>query len=140
MFSSNLLARIKELHLPLGQYVVVGSGTLDVLGIRLAGDIDIAVMPELFNKLQKDGSWEEEERYGKIFFKKNGIDIIPKLFWKKYLTTTSQAIASALIIDGVAFMNLGELKRFKKALGREKDISDITFIEQYEKKIEKDIL
>lgn len=136
----DILARIKELDFPFGQYVVVGSGTLDALGIRPACDIDIAVTPELFNKLQKDGDWEEEKRYGKIFLKKNDVEIIPQLSWEEYPTTASQAIASALVINGIPFMNLEELKKFKKALGRVKDKNDIDLIEQYEKKIKKGIL
>jgi hypothetical protein len=100
----------------------------------------MTLMPELFNELHKDGSWEEEERYGKIFLKKDDVEIIPRLSWEGYSATTSQAIASALIIAGVPFMNLEELKKFKKALGREKDINDIILIEQYEKELKKDIL
>ena len=113
--------------------MIVGSGALDALGIRSANDIDIAITPELFKTLQASGEWEQEEQYGKLFLKQNGIDIIPQLSWKEYPTTTKEAIASALIIDGIPFMNLEELKKFKLALGREKDKADIVLIEKYQK-------
>ncbi|MGC9968411.1 MAG: histidine phosphatase family protein [Minisyncoccia bacterium] len=132
MPSPDIFARIKALNLPFGQYVVVGSGTLEALGIRPANDLDIAVTQELFEKLRKDGSWKEEERYGKAFLMKSGIDIILQLSWDAYPTTTAEAIASALVIDGVPFMSIKELKRFKRALGREKDMADIALIEEYE--------
>jgi inorganic pyrophosphatase len=128
----NIVERIKELNFPIGQYVIIGSGPLDALGIRTANDIDIAVTPELFKTLRTSGEWEEEERYGKIFLKRSGVDINPELCWSDYLTTTEEAIASALVIDGVPFMNLEELKRFKTALGREKDKADIALIEKYQ--------
>jgi hypothetical protein len=128
----NIVERIKKLNLPVGHYVVVGSGVMDALGMRRAHDIDIAVTPELFKTLRTSGAWEEEERHGKIFLKQDGIDIIPELSWPEYPTTTEEAIASALIIDDVPFMNLEELKKFKTALGREKDKAAIALIENYQ--------
>jgi hypothetical protein len=130
----NIIERIKELNFPAGQYVIIGSGPMDALGIRPAKDIDIAVMPELFKTLRASGEWEEEERYGKIFLMRDGgLNINPELSWSDYPTTTAEAIASALVIDGVSFMNLEELKRFKTALGREKDKADVVLIEAYQR-------
>ncbi len=129
----NIIERIKELNFPTGQYVIIGSGPLEAMGIRSAHDIDIAVTPELFETLRASGEWEEEERYGKIFLKRGSLDINPELSWSDYPTTTKEAIASALVIDGVSFMNLEELKKFKTALGREKDKADIALIESYQR-------
>jgi hypothetical protein len=131
----NIIERVKELNFPPRQYVIIGSGPMDVLGIRPAHDIDIAVMPELFKTLRASGEWKEEERYGKIFLMRDGgLDINPELSWADYPTTTAEAIASAFVIDGISFMNLEELKRFKTALGREKDKADVTLIEAYQQK------
>jgi inorganic pyrophosphatase len=129
----SIIEQVKKLNLPLDQYVIVGSGTLDALGIHPANDIDIAVTPELFKMLQVSGNWGEEKRYGKLFLKQDGIDIIPQLSWTEYPTTTEEAICSALIINGIPFMNLEELKKFKSALGREKDKVDIARIEKYQR-------
>jgi hypothetical protein len=131
----NIVERIKKLNFPPGQYVIIGSGIMDALGIRPAHDIDIAVMPELFETLHASGEWKEEERYGKIFLMRDGgLDINPELSWSDYPTTTAEAIASAFVIDGISFMNLEELKRFKTALGREKDKTDVALIEAYQQK------
>lgn len=129
----SITEKIKKLNFPAKKYVVIGSGILDVLGIRTARDIDIAVLPELHLQLRKNGGWQEEERYGKIFLKHDNIEINPQLSWRDYPTTTEEAISSASIIDGIPFMNLKELKKFKKALGREKDIEDIILIDKHEK-------
>jgi len=130
----SIIQRVKELNFPPGKYIVVGSGILEALGIRPANDIDIAVTPDLYQTLRATGEWSEEERYGKIFLGKNGVDINPELPWPDYPTSTEEAIASALVIDGVSFMNLDELKRFKLALGREKDKADIALIEDYQRR------
>ncbi len=127
----SIIEKVKALNLPLGQYVVVASGAMEAVGIREAGDADIAVTPDLLSGMRKTGEWEEVVKYGKVFLKKDGFDIIPELNWDKYSTTTEEAISSAMVIDGVAFMNLDELCKFKRALGREKDFADIVLIEEY---------
>ncbi len=127
----NIIERIKGLNFPADQYVVVGSGLLDALGIRKAADIDIAVLPDLHKKLCEDSDYEKYEKYGKVFLKKEDVDIIPSLSWSEYPTTTEEAIRSAMIIDNIPFMNPQELKKFKQALGRDKDIKDIRLIDDY---------
>ena len=119
----NIVEQIKELNFPIGQYVIIGSEYAGRTRHPSGERYSIAVTPELFKTLRASGEWEEEERYGKIFLKRSGLDINPELSWSDYPTTTEKAIASALVIDGVSFMNLEELKRFKTALGREKDKS-----------------
>lgn len=129
----NITDKVKALNLPLGEYVVAGGGILEVLNIRETNDIDLAVTPYLHKKLRESGEWEEEEKYGKIFLKKDKIDVIPKLDWEEYNTTTEDAIQTATIIDGIPFMNLDELCKFKTALGRDKDFKDIELIREYQK-------
>jgi len=127
----DIITEVKKLDLPLGQYVVIGSGIMAQLGLREANDVDIAVTPDLYATLRASGEWDEEERYGKIFLKKDAVEINPRLDWERYATTTEEAIASATIIDGVPFINLNELVMFKRALGRAKDLADIVIIEEH---------
>ncbi len=129
----NIINKIKELNLPRGQYVIVSGSVLDVLGIRKASDIDIAVTKKLFDEMRGAGEWEEVEKYNRIFLNREGFDIIPQLNWEKYTTTVEEAISSALFIEGIPFMNLNELIKFKTALGREKDFKDIELIKNYQK-------
>jgi len=135
----NILQKIKELNFPKDQYVVVGSGILDVLRIRKSNDIDIAVTESLHKELKESGEWEEHKRYEliRVFLKKDVYEIIPQLNWENYNTTTEEAISSAIIIEDIPFMNLNELIKFKTALGREKDFKDIELIKEYLNKLEK---
>lgn len=127
----SIIEKVKKLGLPLGQYVVISSGTLDALGIRPANDIDLAVLPALHEALRMSGEWKEENRYGKMFLIQEGVEINPDVSWDSYSTSTEELIKSALVIDGVPFMNLDELRKFKTALGREKDFSDIALMDIY---------
>jgi hypothetical protein len=127
----SIIEKVKKLGLPLGQYVVISSGTLDALGIRPANDIDLTVLPELHEMLRMSVEWKEENRYGKIFLIQEGIEINPDISWDAYPTSTEEVIRTALVIDGVPFMNLDELRKFKTALGREKDFTDIVLMDVY---------
>jgi hypothetical protein len=127
----NIIEKIKELNLPKDQYVVIGSGVMDILGIRRANDIDLSVTKELHQKLRETGKWEEYENYGKIFLKKDVFEINGELNWDKYKTTTEEVIKTAFLIDGIPFMNTEELIKFKMAFGREKDFKDIELIKEY---------
>lgn len=127
----SITERIRVLGFPPGEYVVFGSAVLEVLGLRTAGDLDIAVLPTLYERLRASGEWGEEERFGKIFLVQEGIEISPQLEWEAYPTTTQEAIDSALVINGIPFLNLRELKKFKQVYGRPKDLADIALIDEY---------
>ncbi len=130
----DIIKKIKVLDFPLGEYVVIGSGILAVLGLRPARDIDIAVSPVLRDKLRSSGDWKEKIRWGKLFLSQKSVEIVTQLDWDKYPTKVEEAIVSATIIDGIPFLNLEETILFKKALGRKKDLKDISLIDQYLKK------
>lgn len=127
----SIAEKIKSLKLPIGQYVVVASAVMEIHGIRKSNDIDIAVTPSLHQDLINTGEWDQHIKYGKVFLKKEGVDIIPQLNWEQYQTTTNDVIKSADIIEGVPFMNLEELCKFKSVLAREKDLKDIKLIKQH---------
>jgi hypothetical protein len=126
--------KIKSLNLPFGEYVIIGSGILDVLNIRPAVDIDIAVLPDLYKKLKEIGEWKEREKHGKYCLEKETFEIATGASWGDYKPAMEELIASATIIEDIPFMNLDELIKFKIALGREKDFKDIELIKNYKSK------
>lgn len=130
----NIIPEIKKLGFPAGEYIVTGSGVLAALGLREAEDIDMAVTSKLLESLRATGEWKEEIRYGKLFLLRENIDITSQLNWEDYQTTTEEAIKTALIIDGVPFLNIEETIKFKTALGREKDFKDIELLKKYQNK------
>jgi len=130
----DIFKKLKELNLPLGEYVSVGSAPLAARGIREAGDLDIAVTPKLLKKLIDSKKYQEVEKYGKLFLEADNIEISPELNRDGYSITTEEAIKTADIINGYPFLNITETIKFKKALGREKDFKDIELLKDYQKK------
>jgi len=128
----SIINQVKALNLPLGQYVVVGSGAMSVHGIRPHKDIDLLVTPELYDELKQRGWTEEEKKPGFFVVTHGDVEASPKMITvNSYQPDINNVIADADIIDGAAFMKLDELIAFKTALGREKDINDIALIKVY---------
>lgn len=128
MKKAEIIEKTKMLDLPQGEYVVVGSGLLGVLGLREVNDVDLVVSPDILGKFEKKEDWQKEVKWGKTFLSKKNFDMFSQLAWEKYQTTREEAIMSARHIGGVPFMNVKETIAFKQALGREKDHQDIALL------------
>lgn len=128
----NIFEKLKELDLPFGEYVSVGSCPLAARGIREASDLDIAVTNKLLGRLIESKKYQQVERYGRTFLKTDGVDIIPQLDWEDYSTTVEEAIETADVINGYPFLSIPETIKFKRAMGREKDFRDIKLLEDYQ--------
>lgn len=129
----NIFERAKKLNLPLGEYVIIGGGILEALGLRDTDDVDVAVTPNLFEKLRESKKYKEETKWGKLFLIGDKIEIGAKLNCDNYSTKIDEAIRTVTIIDGVPFLNIEETIKFKTALGREKDFKDIELLKIYQK-------
>lgn len=127
--------RIRALNFPMGKYIVVG-GVLEVHGIRPANDIDIVVPRKFFEELAEKPEYQlmdftyPDDR--KNWLKGDGVDIMPGFSYNDlYRPVTEELIANADIIDGLPFIPLKELMKWKKAANREKDQRDVILIEAY---------
>ncbi len=135
MDKAEVIKKVKDLRLPLGQYFLFGSAVLAAHGIRNARDIDMVVVPELFRQLQKQG-WKRKWFFHGCFrrrcVEKDGVEAYSNAKLKSYRPKTEELAARADIIDGVPLMPLRDCLAFKKVLNRgEKDQKDIALIEEY---------
>ena len=131
----DIFKKLKELDLPKDEYVVIGSGLLAAFSLREANDLDIVVSENLFTSLKESGDYHVKEGVDYLYSKDNLVEIIPKLEFDKYPTTTQEAIDGAETINGFPFLSILETIKFKTALGREKDSKDIKMLEEYMKNI-----
>ncbi len=131
----DIFKEVRDLNLPLGQYIVVGSGTMEALGIRKSKDIDLVVTEDLYKEFEKKG-WEKkqvsENRFG---IKQGKYEMFKDFVCGNYRPDAAELINNAQIINGLPFLPLEELLKFKKELGREKDLKDIELIEEYLKQV-----
>lgn len=131
MNKQQIVDKVKSLNLPAGSYIVFGSCPLALAGLREAGDIDMLVNDETLEQLRQAG-WQEVDK-GKddkplahdVFEAHNS--------WKfsAYNPTLEHLLATATVVDGIPFASLDEVRKWKAASGRPKDLVDIELINNY---------
>ncbi|KKR31752.1 MAG: hypothetical protein UT65_C0018G0006 [Parcubacteria group bacterium GW2011_GWF2_39_8b] len=131
MTKEDIINKVKILDLPKGSYIVFGSCPLAVLGIREANDIDLLVSQEIYEKLKKDG-WEEIDKGP------NDKPLVQDVFeahnnwnFSSYKPTLKDLLVNAMEVDGITFASLEDVRKWKVASGRPKDVNDIKMIDNY---------
>ncbi|PIR87279.1 MAG: hypothetical protein COU11_01270 [Candidatus Harrisonbacteria bacterium CG10_big_fil_rev_8_21_14_0_10_49_15] len=131
MTKDEIIDKTKILNFPKDSYVVFGSCPLAAAGIREANDIDFLVSEELFAKLQKAG-WEELDKGKKDKpLTKDMFEAHKSWEFSSYNPTLEHLLSTAQVIDGVPFASLEEVRKWKAASGRPKDLIDIDLIDKY---------
>ena len=133
--SETFADKVKALNLPLDQIIVIGSGILDQLGIRPASDIDLAASSDLMKKLSEEsGDWlkkfDDNQRF--YFVKDDGSAEVWD-GWDFYGQAVSydDLLDYAVKYDGVRFVDLEFLRKWKSWRGREKDVRDVELIDEW---------
>lgn len=131
MEKEEIIAKVKTLNLPKDSYVVFGSCPLSAVGIREANDIDLLVSKEVFTKLKRVGWQELHKSSNDIPLTHNVFEAHDNWDFGSYSPTLDQLLVNAMVIDGVTFASLEEVRKWKIASGRPKDIADIKLIDEY---------
>lgn len=123
-----IIERVRAIGLPEDDLVVIGSGLLDAWGLRPAGDIDLVVSQQLFDKLDQSGIYQKGSKYNETYLKNADRDI-----WLSWGEGNDFAFlkSQAIMIDGMMFVNPNFLIKHKRRRGTQKDLSDIQLLEQY---------
>jgi len=125
---TSIIEKVKALGLPVGEYVVIGSGLLDAWGLRQSHDIDFVVSARLFDELRASGEYEVEEKYGSEVLTSGDIEI-----WSGWKSDAGfdTLIQSAVEVDGVRFAHPDIIIKRKTERGSEKDLNDIRLLKEY---------
>lgn len=124
----SVLTTVKALGYAPEEYVVIGSGLLDALGLRTASDLDLVVSSRLFAELLNSGEFETEpapERGGPILLKP------PLEIWTNWGDRFETIYEHSIVIDGVHFVSPEYLLTKKRERGLPKDLEDIKALEKY---------
>lgn len=126
---------VKKLNLPIDQYALTGSGALGIRNLREIADIDIIVTSPLWNILAAKYGVTDENMTRKIVFPGGLIEAFGENSFygrekEKDALTIADRIAKSEIIDHLPFESLETLIKFKRKMGREKDLVDISLIEK----------
>lgn len=129
MNAAEIIKKVKSLDFEPGTYIVFGSCPMALAGLREANDIDLLVNDDVFKELRKHG-WKE------IVKSRNDKPLVNGEFeahrrwdFSSYKPTLAQLIYTGSVVDGVAFASLMEVRKWKQASGRPKDIADLKLID-----------
>ena len=121
-----IFEKVEKINIPKEEFVVLGSGILEALGIREAEDIDLLVKPELFEKLKNNG-WKYEiieiEGKPRDMLSKDNTQVFKDFWWGNDTLSPEEGIARAQNINGVNFISLQTLLEYKKKSKNSDDIS-----------------
>ena len=132
--SETFADKVKALNLPLDQIIVIGSGILDQLEIRPAVDIDLAVSSDLMKKLSEESSdwikkFDDNQRF--YFIKDDGsAEVWDGWEFDGQVVSYDGLLDYVVEYDGVRFVNLEFLSRWKKWRSLEKDTQDVKLIDE----------
>ena len=133
--SETFADKVKALNLPLDQIIVIGSGILDQLGIRPASDIDLAASSDLMKKLSEEsGDWLKKFGYNQRFYfvKDDGsAEVWDGWEFDGQVVSYDDLLDYVVEYDGVRFVNLEFLSRWKKWRSLEKDTQDVKLIDEW---------
>lgn len=129
----DIVAKVKALGLPLGEYAVCGGAVLAVRSMRSTQDIDMIVTQKIYDRLREEG-WKEKIRPDSDrshILLEDPFDVSVGWSVNDYKPDSQRLISSAELIEGIPFVALQEVLRWKRACRRPKDIRDIQLIEHY---------
>jgi hypothetical protein len=132
----NIFLELKKLNLPSGQYIVVGSGVMSAKGIRPTSDLDIVTTPKIFEQYKKMVGWKllewtKPDIRGKEWLRNGAVELYQQFSLKSGSLSVVDLLEDSEVINGVAFMSLEQLIKYKKEYGRPKDFEDIRLIQDY---------
>ena len=128
---NKLIKQVDKLNIPIGKYAITSSAVLAAHIIREANDIDIIVLPEIWDLLAEKYGYEIKGNLRHICI--GDVEILGKgsFFCDPKISTVEEQIQNAEIIDGHPFVSLDIIRMIKEGMGRQKDISDVRLIDSY---------
>ena len=131
---------LQKLSLNPNNSIVIGSGILQVLGIRKSKDIDVVASQDVYDSLKKSGKFTVSKNHGRevlsdgIFEIGTSWKVLDKSYRFEDFTNDS------IVINGVRYITIGFLYKAKKSwvdggYARQKDIEDVRSIEKYMSKL-----
>ena len=127
-----LFKTLKELHLPIGKFVVFGSGAMLARDLSEGRDLDVLVTDELFQEYRNKPKWKIKKTELDVYLCKDSIELWN--IWRPGTWDIRELINNAEMIDDIPFVSLETTLRWKKMRGSEKDLMHALVIESYLKK------
>ena len=125
-----VLGELRSLNLPLGDYVIFGSGPLLARGwIDEVGDLDVLARGDAWTRAQELGTIQYLNEWDVVVVN-IGPDITVGTRWAIGDVDTDVLIETSEVIDGLPFATLDAVVAYKKLARRPKDLAHLEIIER----------
>lgn len=124
-----LLQKLKDSNPPKQSFAIFGSGPMGVRGIRECRDLDVVVLKQVFYDFGHKARWSLKESANLAYLEKDKIELYKD--WGPGEWDIDKLIQEAEIINGLPFVRLEEVVKWKQLKGRKKDKEDIRLINDY---------
>ena len=129
---NSLFDRLAELTLPAGSYALFGSAPLAVRGIvPLTNDLDVLCLPEAWERVLELGETEYLPEYDVTIVSMFNGAITFGTRWGIGDVDVAELIRTADIIDGLPFVRLEHVVRYKQIRASEKDLAHLERLAKY---------
>lgn len=125
------MAQVKALDLAKGSYIVFGSGPLGMLGIREVQDVDLLVSQQLYNQLQAAGWKQITKAPDDMPLVRGKVEAHNNWNFSAYSPTLDELLGRAFFVDDIPFASIEDVRLWKDASRRPKDLADIALIDTY---------
>lgn len=128
----SVLDELDGLNLPEGEYMIMGSGILDALGIRKAHDVDMVVSDEAYAHLRSSGWADKVSSDGHVGIEYGVFEAYPD--WTdddRVVKKVDELLVGAEWVNGIPYNSLAKLSLYKTRRGQEKDLADLELIQRY---------
>lgn len=130
------LNNFRKLPYSKDKMLIIGSGTMALLGLRRNKDLDVWVTKDLFQKISKNSMFNKSvaDASGDISYttKDGKIEIFDKLSPLK--DRIENQLKRSVFIYGIHFQSPEDVLSWKKTVNRPKDLRDIKLLEEYLRK------
>lgn len=132
MGNKDLFQRVKELNLPIGKYVLFGSTPMGIRGLKDCNDVDLLVTEDIWESYKGKDGWKQKMLDdGRPVLINDKLSLDLGTTWGPGVWDPKKIMREAEIIDGLPFASLEDVLKWKKIIGRKKDLKDIEIIEDF---------
>jgi len=125
--------KLRRLNIPLNKALIVGSGTLALLGLKANDDLDLWVTKDAYNRMKNNKKLHPVKQHGRVFYvnKDQSIECSDSMPCTK--GRVEDYLKRAIVIYGFHFKSVDDVIAWKKCMGRPKDLEHIKLLEKYKK-------
>ncbi len=129
----NHINKLRRLGLPLNKMLIVGSGTMALIGVKKNDDLDLWVTNDVFKMMAKNKKLNPVKKHGRLFYETldGVIEASNKMPCVK--GKIENYLKRAIMLYGFHFKSVDDVIAWKKCMGRPKDIQHIRLLEKYKK-------